>query len=177
MLNTTKKVVESKFYLLIDLGTIIVPDDYVAGKELATLNQKDFYYFNENLIDKNFANPSRVLKPGDKFSVKAYKQNVSRSTTSQERLDFLATQKAVLLGAQGGSIVYKQKRNELPKGYWYASFDKKDNLWKDSDGDHRVPLLYAYTDGDFKFDLGSFENAWPVNNVLLCFCDESPEAL
>ncbi len=174
MLNRTKKVVESKFSLLVNLGIIIVPDDCVAGTELASLNKKDFYYCNENLTDKNFSNPSRILKPGDKFSVKAFKQNFSGTTTSQERLGFLATfPNAVLLGAQGGSLVYKQKRSELPKGYWYASFDKNGKLWKDSDGNHRVPNVYAYTDGDFVFNLGYFEGDWHESCVLLCFYEES----
>ncbi len=168
-----KKVVEIKFSLLVDLGTIVVPDDYIEGKEFASLNQKDFYYFNENLTDENFSNLKRVLKSGDKFRVKVFKQNVSGSTTSQERLDFLESQNAVLLGAQGASLIYKQKRYELPKGYWYASFDKKDNLWKGSDGYHRVPGVDARSVGDFGFNLGSFEDGWDDDDVLLCFCDEA----
>ncbi|MEK7228112.1 MAG: hypothetical protein AAB681_02010, partial [Patescibacteria group bacterium] len=149
-----------KFALLADLGTITVPDDYVHGKELGSLNQKDFYYFNTNATDKNFPNPSRILKPGDKLRVRAFKQVSPGSTTSVERMEFLAKQKAVHTGAQGASLVYKQKRNELPKGYWYCSFDEKDRLWKDAVGYHRVPYVRADTDGDFEFSLGNFGHDW-----------------
>lgn len=40
-----------------------------------------------------------------------------------------------------------------------------------SDGNHRVPNVNANTDGDFKFNLGNFENDWNGDNCLLCFCD------
>jgi hypothetical protein len=40
-----------------------------------------------------------------------------------------------------------------------------------SDGNHRVPNVNANSDGDFKFNLGNFENDWNAENVLLCFCD------
>ena len=40
-----------------------------------------------------------------------------------------------------------------------------------SDGNHRVPNVNANSDGDFKFNLGNFENDWDADNVLLCFCD------
>ena len=40
-----------------------------------------------------------------------------------------------------------------------------------ADGDPRVPNVNANTDGDFKFNLGNFENDWNSDNVVLCFCD------
>ena len=43
-------------------------------------------------------------------------------------------------------------------------------LWRDPNGNHRVPYLNANSDGDFNFDLDNFENDWNDNNVLLCFC-------
>ncbi len=164
-----------KFALLVDLGTITVPDDYVHGSRLTTFgnkHRKEFYYYNDEITDGNFPNPTRVLKPGDKLRVRAFKQVVSGETTSEERMAFLATQKAVLVGAQGASLVYEQKRNQLPKGKWYVSFDEKDRLWEDAVGDRRVPSVYAYSDGAFIFGLGGFERPWSDDSVLLCFCDE-----
>lgn len=166
------KAVSDKFALFIDLGTITVPDNYVAVKELASLNRKDFYYFNPDATDKNFSNPSRVLKPGDKLRVRIFKQTVPGSTTSVERMEFLKKQNAVFTGAQGASLVYKQKRTELPKGYVYCSFDEKDCLWEGSDGNHRVPYVGANSGGGFEFDLCDFGSAWRTDDCLVCFCDE-----
>ena len=163
-----------KFALLVDLGIITVPDDYDHAKQLAVFmkkNRKKFYGVNDNITDANFPNPTRILKPGDKLRVRAFKQVVVGTTTSEERMAFLATQKAIHTGAQGASLVFDQKRDQLPKGKWYASFDEKDRLWTDAGGSHRVPGVDAHSDGDFCFDLGSFENVWDDDGAFLCFCD------
>jgi len=44
-------------------------------------------------------------------------------------------------------------------------------FWQDPDGNHRVPNVNANSDGDFKFNLGNFENDWNSDNVVLCLCD------
>ena len=163
-----------KFVLFADLGEIIVPDDFDHKIWLASFdkkNRKKFYYYNDDITDKNFPNPTRILKPGDKLYVRAFKQNVPGSTTSEERMEFLATQSAIHTGAQGASLVWEQKRDQLPKGYWYCSFDEKERLWKDSDGCHRVPFVLAYSGGGFEFGLGCFGSGWGASDCLLCFCD------
>lgn len=40
-----------------------------------------------------------------------------------------------------------------------------------ADGNHRVPNVNRNSDGDFKFNLGNFENDWNDDNCLLCFCN------
>lgn len=163
-----------KFALSVDLGIITVPADYDHVTRLAsfdTENRTKFYYYNDAITDPNFSNPSRILKPGDKLRVRAFKQIVPGTTTSEERMAFLATQKAVHTGAQGASLVFEQKRGQLPKGFWYASFDGKDRLWRCADGYHRVPNVNADSDGDFDFCLDGFEGAWYGDDVFLCFCD------
>ncbi|MEK7607450.1 MAG: hypothetical protein AAB484_00795 [Patescibacteria group bacterium] len=164
-----------KFALLVDLGIITVPDDYVHEKRLTTFgkqNRKKFYYYNDEITDKNFPNPTRVLKPGDKLRIRVWKQVVGGTTTSEERMAFLATQKAVYTGAQGLSLVFDQKSNQLPKGKWYVSFDEPKRLWQSADGHHWVPYVHRYSNDDFKFDLGRFVSVWRGSYCLLCFCDE-----
>ena len=163
-----------KFALLVDLGIITVPADYdhaTALKTFGNMNRKKFYYYNDKITDENFPNPTRVLKPGDKLRVRAFKQVVGGTTTSEERMAFLATQKAIHTGAQGASLVFDQKRDQLPKGKWYASFDEKDRLWADAGGNHWVPHVGCYSDGDFRFNLGYFEDVWYGDSAFLCFCD------
>ena len=168
-----------KFALLAELGIITVPDDYDHETWLARFygkhqggKKKSFYYYNDEITDKNFPNPTRVLKPGDKLRVRAFKQVVGGTTTSEERMAFLATQKAIHTGAQGASLVFEQKRDQLPKGKWYASFDEKERLWTDADGHHRVPGVDCVSDGGFWFRLGRFEDVWSGDVAFLCFCEE-----
>jgi len=167
-----------KFALLVDLGIITVPDDYDHATCLAKFferhqggKKKSFYYYNNDITDAHFPNPTRILKSGDKLHVRAFKQVVGGTTTSEERMAFLATQKAIHTGAQGASLIFDQKRDQLPKGKWYASFDGKDRLWADVDGDHRVPFVDAYSDGGFVFDLGLLEDVWSDYSAFFCFCD------
>lgn len=169
-----------KFALLVDLGVITVPDYYVHGTCLGTFfeeNGKNLYDFNKSITDANFPNPSRILKPGDKLRVRVFYQIVPGSTTSKERMDFLEKQEGnVYAGVQGASLVFEQKRDMLPKGKWYASFDEAERLWKDSDGDHRVPDVYAYSDGDFGVVLGCLGRDWRDGYAFFSFSDfvESP---
>ncbi|MFA6295402.1 MAG: hypothetical protein WC666_03185 [Candidatus Paceibacterota bacterium] len=163
-----------KFALLVDLGIITVPDDYVHEKRLTTFgeqNRNKFDYYDGDITDKNFLNPTRILKPGDKLHVRVFKQIVGGETTSKERMAFLATQKAIHTGAQGASLVFGQKRDQLPKGRWYASFDEKDRLWTDARGNHRVPGVICYPGDDFGFGLNSFESIWRTEDAFLCFSD------
>ncbi len=172
--STDMSAQAGKFALLVNLGIITVPDDYDHASRLSMFskqNRKKFYYYNDEITDKNFLNPTRALKPGDKLRVLVFEQVVGGNTTSEERMAFLATQKAVYTGAQGASLVFDQKRDQLPKGKWYTSFDKPERLWKDADGYHGVPYVDRHSDGDFRFSLGSFEIDWSDDDCLLCFCD------
>ena len=168
------KAEPEKFALLVDLGIITVTEDYEHAARLKTFRKKNvrkFYYYNDAITDENFANPSRVLKPGNKLHVRVFKQVAAGTTTSEERIAFLATQKAVLTGAQGASLAFERKRDQLPKGYWHSSFDEKDRLWQDAGGCRRVPLVSAFSGDGFEFSLGDFEGVWGGDFALLCFCD------
>jgi len=165
-----------KFALMVDLGIITVPDDYDHATRLTTFlerNRKKFYDVHNDITDKNFPSPSRILKPGDKLCVRAFEQVVGGTTTSEERMAFLETQGAVYTGAQGASILWDQRHDQLPKNKWYCSFDKKERLFKDADGILRVPLIYIYFDGDFDFYLDLFEYTWNEVSLILCFSDLS----
>ncbi len=176
--------VMGKFTLLADLGVITVPADYDHATRLAKFREKhqggekkSFRHYADNITDANFPNPTRILQPGDKLRVRAFRQIAGGTTTSsEERMAFLTTQKAVYVGTQGLSLVFDQKRDQLPKGKWYASFDKKDRLWKDADGSHRVPSVFAQPDGDFVFNLGYFVGVWYVVSAFLCLSDLEPKS-
>ncbi|HEY9585624.1 MAG TPA: hypothetical protein VJJ02_03500 [Candidatus Paceibacterota bacterium] len=167
-----------KFALLVDLGVITMPANYVSRTRLDLFKaeyqneaHKSFYFYHDVITDANFPNPSRILKPGDKLYARAFRQVVSGTTTSEERMVFLKSQDAVLCGAQGVSLVWEQKRNKLPKGKWYCSFDEKDRL-PSVDGYYGVPVVRVPSVGDFHFYLGSFERVWRGDDVLLCFRDK-----
>lgn len=170
-----------KFTLLADLDMIVVPANYKHESAIAAFqkkNRKKFYYWNNDINDENFANPSRILKSADRLHVRIFRQNVGGTTTSEERLAFLKSLPgAVLVGAQGAALVFDQKSAELPRGYWYLSFDEKERLWEDADGYHRVPSVDVLGHGNRCWIAGDFEKTWNGNSSLVSFCDETSEAL
>ncbi len=170
-----RQVVSCKFSILADLGLITAPADYdhvTCLTKFMARNRKKFYGVDENITDVNFSNPSRILKPGDKLHVRVIHQIVPGTTTSTERLDYLRQQPGnQFVGAQGLSLVFDQKRDQLPKGKWHSSFDELDRLWKGADGYRRVPGVGASSGGGFRWNLGGFEYGWDGGDTFLSFCD------
>lgn len=162
-----------KFRLLVELGDIRVLSYYVHERQMARflgMYGKNMYSYHNAITDANFPNPSHVLKPGDKLQVSAFALSVGYMATSEECLDFLAIQqKAVLVGAQGLSLVFERKRHQLPRGYLYASFDHKERLWKRTSGGPKVPDLGVYEDGGFDIGFAPWGGGWGWQNAILCF--------
>jgi hypothetical protein len=166
--------VAPKFNLLTDLGVLTVKEKYVHSLQLSRFrdkNRKRFAHYDKAIKDHNFYETSRILVSGNRLLVRAFKQVVCGETTSEERLAFLDRQNAVYTGAQGASLVFEEMRLRLPKGYWYASLDRKENLLKDHEGRYNVPGIYASRDGHFEFGLAYFDQGWGDMEAFLGFFD------
>jgi hypothetical protein len=162
-----------KFTLLEDFGVIVVPEEYDHATYLTSFekqNRGKFWYYDKDITDTNFSNPSRILKAGDRLQVKAFKQIVPGETLSAERIVFLHMQNAVYTGAQGAGLVFEQRCVKLQKGMRYVSFDKV-RLCEDVDLGRRVPVVVAKPEGDFRFDLESLGRSWNRKDAFLCFCE------
>jgi hypothetical protein len=168
-------IVDKRFGAALVEFDLTVPTDYdhntcidKFGKRVKK-EKTTYYYYNDAFTSKNFANATNKLEPGKTYKVKIFP--ILSTVTSGDCMNFLGKQEAILVGGQGETLVYDLHRDKLPKGKYTVSFDKKDALWTDSDGYHRVPFVIAYSDGDFLFDLGGFEGDWGAEGCLLCFCD------
>ena len=151
-----------------------VPENYVHATQLASFakeNREKFYFYNDNITDANFAKVTNKLTSGKIYEAKIF--GITERVTSEDCLVFLKTQKAILVGAQGISIVWQQAKEQFPKGKWTVSFDEKDALWQDADGYHRVPYVRQRSDGDWHFFLGNFEFDWYDDDCVLCLRDLS----
>lgn len=151
-----------------------VPENYNHPTQLASFkkeNHEKFYSYNNNLTDENFAKATNKLTPGKTYEVRIFQ--ITKRVSSEDCLVFLKTQKALLVGAQGISVVWQQAKEQFPKGKWTASFDEKDALWQGAGGFRRVPGMGQYSGGDWGFDLGYFGRGWVSDNCLLCVRDLS----
>ena len=176
-----QNAIEGKFSTDIDprfefLGesSLTVPEGHKPKEQLKIFKEKygkNFSYYNDDITDQNFPNPTHELIPGKTYKVKKFGIKKGKSISSEDGLALLKSQNAYLVGAQGASVVYQLKRDELPKGKFYISFDEKDALLADTGGRHRVPRVRHNGDGDFGFDLGYFGLDCHEDFVVLCLCD------
>lgn len=161
-------------FVLINTFNLEVPADYNHDTQLASSkreNGREFAYYNEDITDWNFSSATTILRPGREFKVKIFQ--IKATVSSEDCLEFLRTQKAVLVGAQGLALTRDKRGEELPQDRWTVSFDEKNYLFKDAVGDRRVPNMRRFSDGGWKFILGRFGVDWLDGNCLLCFCDLS----
>ena len=166
-------VVVSRFSLLSSLQ-FTVPEGYNHSTQLASFskeNRKKFYSYNDNITDENFAKTTNKLVPGKTYEAKIF--GITKWVTSEDCLAFLKTQNAILVGAQGISVVWQQAKENLPKGKYTLSFDEKNALWRDAGGRRRVPSVGRDVGGGWDFGLGDFESDWHDGSCLLCLFDLS----
>jgi hypothetical protein len=142
------------------------PEVEIGGKK------KQFYYYNGDITDANFAKATTQLAPGRKFQVKIFGIKSGKSVSSEECIAKIKSENGFLVGAQGASLAYEQGKASLSKGKGHLSFDEKDALWLNC-GSLHVPCVIALSDGDFEFHLVFFGCDWFADNYLLCFCDLS----
>lgn len=155
---------------------LTVPINYNHDTQIDTSHtkakkEKTIHSYNSDLSSKKFAKATNKLIPGKTYKVKIFP--ILERVTTEDCMVLLRKHKAVLVGGQGATLVYDLAKDKLPKDKCTVSFDKKNALWKGTDGDRGVPLVFASTVGDFSFDLGIFGIDWDSNYCVLCFCDLS----
>ncbi len=153
---------------------LTVPPDYNHETQIDRFQKKvkklkTTYHYNDALTSENFAKATNKLVPGKTYKVKIFP--ILSKVTSEDCMDFLRKQNAILVGGQGLTLVQELKPEQVPVGMFTVSFDEKEALWKDSGGDHRVPRVNRYSDGDWDFNLGFFEVDLGAGRCLLCFCE------
>ncbi|MCL5012114.1 MAG: hypothetical protein M1320_01695 [Patescibacteria group bacterium] len=179
-----QNAIEGKFNTLVDPRfefikqfKLTVPTDYNHASQLATFakdHKKEFYSYDDNITDTNFAKATNKLVPGKTYTVKIF--GIKQTIQSRDGLGLVVSQKGILAGAQGVSLVYQLAKDELPKdNKSYLSFDEESALSVGSFGYHRVPGVRHYVDDTFAFGLGDFGHAWDSGNCVLCFCNSDDE--
>ncbi|MHB8652059.1 MAG: hypothetical protein ACYC8S_02900 [Minisyncoccota bacterium] len=144
-------MVDQRFGPAVKEFEFTVPAGYKHGSQLGTFAKKTkklstTYYFNDALTSANFAKATNKLVPGKTYKVKIFP--ILSRVSSRDCMSFLAKQNAIMVGGQGVTLLQDQKADEFPVGKWTVSFDEKDALWIDSDGDHGVPIVGRDSDGD-----------------------------
>ncbi len=148
---------------------IVVPQNFEYSTCLGALStMEDIFYVSPYFTDEKFSHATMMFVVGQKILVKIFK--IDKTVDSAVCLRKVFRENGILLGAQGISLFGEKKnRAELPKGFWYLSFDEK-NALPVVDGKHRVPYIGVCPRGQLGFDVRPFEGKWFEGDYLICFC-------
>ncbi len=127
-----------------------VPSDYVHEKQLERFNDPEKFskgtfklgFFPDRTItDEGFKNVSVALRPGNSYYAKFYKI-VAHRVEIKDYLLFLKMKGALLVGAQGLTLVHQLLTDKFPAGEPVFTVDEeKNNLFKNGEG-YYIPSLY-----------------------------------
>lgn len=154
----------------------IVPENYEHETQINTFKKRfedsgSIISFSRELNDENFLKVTNRLVPGKEYRVRIFP--ILTVVTSSVCLEFLKEQGAVLVGAQGLTLLcdIKKAPHEFPQGKRVVSFDKKTALLAEPRSHtHRVPYVYHNSfNGDRRFLLGYFEFEWCNEYCIVCF--------
>lgn len=172
-LSGVKEVADNnQSFIHLKTFSLTVPVDYDHANQLRLFYEKSsdkLNSFDENITDENFNKATQKLVPGKTYTVKIFSSKYK--IIAEDCLAFLRDQQAILVGAQGLSLVCEYSLGELPVNREFVSFDDKEALWKDSSGRNRVPSVGLGSDGALDFVLGVFSGVFGKDGCLLCFCD------
>jgi hypothetical protein len=163
---------DEKFGLLFDGGVHEVPDDYVHSTWLGTFfkaQRPNFRVFDSTIKHTNFAQPSRIMLPGERFHIRALAPVCIKMTSSNERLEFLMRQGAVFTGVQGLALAFVLIGAQLPKGKHYSALDHVGRLYQNAHLQVQVPDLNIRNDGALFFECNDFAAGWYGGNAMICF--------
>jgi hypothetical protein len=127
------------------LGAIIVPYDYRHEVCLASFRfRHGDQALGDDMLDKNFATPSRILKPGDQLHAQVYRQ-LHGCSSFEERVAFLQLQPGnQFVGIQGAVLALEQKHFLWEKEcYMYMSVDEPERLYRDKNGRQEIHVPLA----------------------------------
>ncbi len=167
------------FKILGEEFKLTVPLNYTHGNQFSIFKKESYrqvFSMPDRLTDENFVRASRLV-PGRAYKVRIFSMPSGR-VPSKQCLMFLEAQKAILVGAQGLSLLWQHKRERFPRGRWVVSFDETNDkvpqiYWRTIEEVGYDPeyLNLSSSDDVWDFGLASFSRDWRGDNCcLLCIC-------
>lgn len=124
---------------------------------------KGYYYINSDITEEHFPIPDVIETDNWKLVT------IEKTMTADEVLEKIKAD-----GLRPANLyelaIWKQNNEKTMKRFsWTVALGQ---MWKDADGNHRVPYVYCYSGGGFEFSLGGFGIVWSGDGAFLCFCDK-----
>ncbi|MFA6338527.1 MAG: hypothetical protein WCW87_00475 [Candidatus Paceibacterota bacterium] len=118
---------------------LTIPSDYVSNTQVSSFcveasktkgKHTEFcekFLIPRNISDEDFSNVSDKLEPGKIYSVQILQ--VDEKTSTDDCLDFLIKNGALLVGMQGLTLAWQLKKECFPEGRWLTSLDYEKKLF------------------------------------------------
>lgn len=151
-------------------GELTVPTVFKHGNQLADytafIEDRPEIVCNATLRDENFAAVSQRLVPGRTYGIEVF--GITSIVSSEECLEFLASQEATLFGAQAITLLQQLNPEFFPIGRWTASLDKRESLWKDINGRQRIIGMQRFSTGVSRVFFNGWNHSWTPSDAILC---------
>lgn len=134
-------------------------------KLIEELTKSGYYYVNPKITTANFPIPETVETEGYRII------ELDARYSSEQCLAKIAAEGLRPATVYELAMLKESHPEALVRGKWHVALG---SIMIDADGDLRVPLVYASADGDFEFNLVSWDGGWPADDCLVCFCDSQP---
>ncbi|MBI4709449.1 MAG: hypothetical protein HY764_04585 [Candidatus Portnoybacteria bacterium] len=162
-------MMDDRLFFLVAAFIFRVPNRYEHETQLASFyeeNQGKFVFYDGRITDTNYARVTQKFVRGKNYEVKIYGIRPAVVVLSSDCLDFMESQGAILVGAQGISLIWEQMRKKIPTGKRIISFDKKEASYN-----NMLPTVYHYSpprSDEWNFDLAHFQCRWNSDNCFFC---------
>ena len=197
---------QNEIFGLIDKFELSVPKNYNPKTQLRSFAEKYkgkikedgslyFHLLNDDISDEHFSKVTHPLEPGKTYVAYLFKNLIKKTIPFDRYLEFVKSQKCFNGGAQALSLVWEQHAQRLPIAkIIVTSFDERDALWIDGDGDMvapymrenapkqwreyldedlEVPAHLAHLHGENFFHLRSFKAyGHRMGEAILCFSEK-----
>ncbi len=130
------------------------------------IKKHKWYYVNSDITEKNFPLPKKIETENPVIL------KFDNSFSSEEALERCKKEGLRPANIYELLLLKENHPENWPDNTW-SSILAFGSQFTDSDGDHRVPLVRAYSDGVFWFSLGDFGRDWASDYCLLCVCDKT----
>lgn len=163
----------SSSFKLLATYEITVPENYDHATQLASFRKEYLGIFDvceKQMSDKNFARVTDKLGPGKTYKVEIFR--TINAVYPEDELAFLKKQKALLVGAQGLSLFWQLKKQELSvllrPGMEIISVDERDALIK-LDNDVGQPSISHEPNGEWFFYAADDDWSWADGICIVSF--------
>ena len=135
-----------------------------------------FLSLDVGMLDSDWKKVSQKLIPGRKYGIKIF--DITRPARFKDCLEFLIWKRAILVGAQGLSLILQFKENKLPIYKWILSLDIEEALLKDENNISVIPFscCYDYNNESKIFAYLRSNAVFKNGYCLLCVHDLSAKA-